>query len=85
MSFSAPWFLLGLLAVPVLVWAYWARERTRAAAGAAFVTRTTPVAESAARVPLKFVEVETLMPVVFAGTASGVMVALAPRLTLVSG
>jgi Ca-activated chloride channel homolog len=38
MSFAAPWFLLGLLAVPVLVWAYWARERRRAAAGAAFVT-----------------------------------------------
>jgi len=38
MSFAAPWFLLGLLAVPVLVWAYWAREGRRAAAGAAFVT-----------------------------------------------
>ena len=38
MSFAAPWFLLGLMAVPVLVWAYWARERQRAAAGAAFVS-----------------------------------------------
>jgi Ca-activated chloride channel homolog len=38
MSFAAPWFLLGLVAVPVLVWAYWARERRRAAAGAAFVS-----------------------------------------------
>ena len=38
MSFAAPWFLLGLVAVPVLVWAYIARERRRAAAGAAFVT-----------------------------------------------
>ena len=38
MSFAAPWFLLGLLAVPVLAWAYWARERQRAAAGAAFVS-----------------------------------------------
>jgi Ca-activated chloride channel family protein len=37
-SFAAPWFLLGLLAVPVLLWAYWARERQRAAAGAAFVS-----------------------------------------------
>lgn len=38
MSFAAPWFLLGLLAVPVLVGAYLARERRRAAAGAAFVS-----------------------------------------------
>lgn len=38
MSFAAPWFLLGLLAVPVLVWAYLARERRRTAAGAAFVS-----------------------------------------------
>lgn len=38
MSFAAPWFLLGLLAVPVLLWAYWMRERQRAAAGAAFVS-----------------------------------------------
>jgi Ca-activated chloride channel family protein len=38
MSFAAPWFLLGLLAVPVLVWAYFARERRRSAAGAAFVS-----------------------------------------------
>jgi Ca-activated chloride channel homolog len=37
-SFAAPWFLLGLLAVPVLVYAYVAREQRRAAAGAAFVT-----------------------------------------------
>jgi len=37
-SFAAPWFLLGLLAVPVLVWAYVMRERRRAAAGAAFVS-----------------------------------------------
>lgn len=38
MTFAAPWFLLGLLAVPVLVYAYVAREQRRAAAGAAFVT-----------------------------------------------
>ena len=38
MSFAAPWFLLGLLAVPVLVYAYVAREQRRAAAGAAFVS-----------------------------------------------
>ena len=38
MTFAAPWFLLGLLAVPVLVFAYVAREQRRAAAGAAFVT-----------------------------------------------
>ncbi len=38
MSFAAPWFLLGLVAVPVLVFAYFMRERRRAAAGAAFVT-----------------------------------------------
>jgi Ca-activated chloride channel family protein len=37
-SFAAPWFLLGLLAVPVLVWAYLTRERRRSAAGAAFVS-----------------------------------------------
>jgi Ca-activated chloride channel family protein len=37
-SFAAPWFLLGLFAVPVLVIAYVVRERRRAAAGAAFVT-----------------------------------------------
>jgi Ca-activated chloride channel family protein len=37
-SFAAPWFLLGLLAVPVLIAAYLMRERRRAAAGAAFVT-----------------------------------------------
>jgi len=37
-SFAAPWFLLGLLAVPVLVMAYVGRERRRDAAGAAFVT-----------------------------------------------
>ncbi len=38
MTFAAPWFLLGLLAVPVLVFAYVAREQRRTAAGAAFVT-----------------------------------------------
>jgi Ca-activated chloride channel family protein len=37
-SFHSPWYLLGLLAVPVLVWAYLVRERRRAAAGAAFVS-----------------------------------------------
>jgi Ca-activated chloride channel homolog len=37
-SFAAPWFLLGLLAVPLLVWAYLARERQRVRAGAAFVS-----------------------------------------------
>jgi Ca-activated chloride channel family protein len=37
-SFAAPWFLLGLAAVPLLVWAYVAREQTRARAGAAFVS-----------------------------------------------
>jgi Ca-activated chloride channel family protein len=38
MSFASPIFLLGLLAVPVLVWAYVAQQRSRASAGAAFVT-----------------------------------------------
>jgi Ca-activated chloride channel family protein len=37
-SFGAPWFLAGLMAVPLLVWAYVAREQTRARAGAAFVS-----------------------------------------------
>jgi Ca-activated chloride channel family protein len=37
-SFAAPWFLLGLAAVPVLVWAYVVREQQRERAGAAFVT-----------------------------------------------
>jgi Ca-activated chloride channel family protein len=37
-SFAAPWFLLGLLAVPLLVWAYLAREGQRVRAGAAFVS-----------------------------------------------
>jgi Ca-activated chloride channel family protein len=37
-SFAAPWFLLGLLAVPLLGWAYLARERQRSRAGAAFVS-----------------------------------------------
>ena len=38
MSFAAPWFLLGLIAVPLLVWAYVSREQQRARAGAAFVS-----------------------------------------------
>ena len=38
MSFAAPWFLLGLVAVPLLVWAYVTREQSRAQAGAAFVS-----------------------------------------------
>jgi Ca-activated chloride channel family protein len=37
-SFGAPWFLLGLAAVPLLVWAYVTREQTRERAGAAFVS-----------------------------------------------
>jgi Ca-activated chloride channel family protein len=37
-SFAAPWFLLGLAAVPLLVWAYAAREQERERAGAAFVS-----------------------------------------------
>jgi Ca-activated chloride channel family protein len=37
-SFAAPWFLLGLAAVPVLVWAYVARQQQRSRAGAAFVS-----------------------------------------------
>ena len=44
-------------------------------AGCAFVTRTTPVATSAVSSPLKLVEVETLMLVVFVGVGLGVMVA----------
>ena len=43
-------------------------------AGCASVTCTTPVVGSPASVPLKFVEVETLMLVVFDGAASGVTV-----------
>ena len=38
MSFASPWFLLGLAAVPLLVWAYMRREQRRTAAGAAFVS-----------------------------------------------
>ncbi|MEA2443642.1 MAG: Ca-activated chloride channel [Thermoleophilales bacterium] len=38
MSFAAPWFLLGLAAVPLLVWAYAVREQARGRAGAAFVS-----------------------------------------------
>lgn len=38
MSFAAPWFLLGLLAVPALVILYVIREQRRADAGAAFVS-----------------------------------------------
>jgi Ca-activated chloride channel family protein len=37
-SFAAPWFLLGLAAVPLLVWAYAVREQQRSRAGAAFVS-----------------------------------------------
>ena len=43
-------------------------------AGCASVTRTTPVAGSPSSVPLKLVEVETLMLVVLIGVASGVTV-----------
>ena len=43
-------------------------------AGCASVTRTTPVVGSPASVPLKSVEVETLMLVVLVGGASGVTV-----------
>src|SRR6266704_5328722 len=43
-------------------------------AGCASVTRTIPVAGSPSSLPLKSVEVETLMLVVFVGTASGVTV-----------
>ena len=42
--------------------------------GCASVTRTTPVVGSAASVPLKVVEVETLMLVVLVGAESGVTV-----------
>jgi Ca-activated chloride channel family protein len=38
MSFHQPYFLLGLLLVPVLVWAYVAHQRGRERAGAAFVS-----------------------------------------------
>jgi Ca-activated chloride channel family protein len=37
-SFASPWFLFGLAAVPLLVWAYAAREQQRERAGAAFVS-----------------------------------------------
>ena len=43
-------------------------------AGCASVTRTTPVVGSPSSVPLKLVEVETLMLVVLVGAASGVTV-----------
>src|ERR1700730_18266531 len=43
-------------------------------AGCASVTRTTPVAGSPSSFPLKSVEAETLMLVVFAGAASGEIV-----------
>ena len=43
-------------------------------AGCASVTRTTPVVGSPSSLPLKSVEVETLMLVVLVGAASGVTV-----------
>jgi hypothetical protein len=53
--------------------------------GCASVTRTTPVAESPSRVPLKLVEVETLMLVVLVGGASGVTVVSVLNGIVVSG
>jgi hypothetical protein len=53
-------------------------------AGCASVTRTVPVVGFAASVPLKLVEVETLMLVVPVGAASGVTVVFAPNATMVS-
>src|SRR5438445_8200582 len=49
-----------------------------APAGCASVTRTTPVAELPSNLPLKLVEVETLMLVVFVGAADGVTVVFPP-------
>ena len=43
-------------------------------AGCASVTRTTPVAGSPSSLPLKLVEVETLMLVALVGVASGITV-----------
>jgi hypothetical protein len=54
-------------------------------AGCASVTLTTPVKGSAANVPLKFVEVWTLMEVALVGAESGVMVVSLPKLTVVFG
>jgi Ca-activated chloride channel family protein len=40
MSFADPLVLLGLLAIPLLVWVYQGRQRLRARAAAAFVAPT---------------------------------------------
>ena len=53
--------------------------------GCASVTRTTPVAGSPSSLPLKSVEVETLMLVVLVGAASGVTVVSVLSETNVSG
>ena len=46
---------------------------------------TTPVVRLAENVPLKFVEVETLILIVLAGGADGVIIVSPLRLTEVSG
>src|SRR5436305_11391508 len=51
----------------------------------ASVTRTTPVAGLAVRVPLKSVEVETSMLVVFVGGASGAIVVSPLKATVLPG
>jgi Ca-activated chloride channel family protein len=73
MSFHQPYFLLGLLLVPVLVWAYVAHQRSRSSAGEAFVSG--PLRPSVVRWQPGW---RRHLPVVIAGVALAVLlVALA--------
>jgi Ca-activated chloride channel family protein len=73
MSFHQPYFLLGLLLVPALVWAYVAHQRSRGRAGEAFVAG--PLRASVVRWQPGW---RRHLPVVLAGAALAVLlVALA--------